>query len=524
MAGAQNLLADSLARIEKLHGAGQYVVGTGDLPTADQARLVKAGWLMPIVRGWYMSSRPEFGDGETTTWQAIWKEFIARYAHKRFGEQWHLSPEISLMEQTAAPLTSKQVIIHTRAGQNNVTPLIHGWTVVDYKLPGLAPSEEVTVQVGLRLLSIPYSLIHVSENFFHAQKASAQIALGLLADTSDLARILLDSGKPVVGGRVVGALRAVGREKDSNDLKKTLEAGGHRITETDPFETPPVVVAPATKRSPYVMRMHTMWASMREPAIQPFETPPGTPVSARQYLADLDARYVNDAYNSLSIEGYSVTPELIERVRSGQWNPHGEDKKSRDAMAAKGYSIAHDAVRESVRKILKGGNAGAVLRDSLADWNRALWTPSVQAGILKPSELAGYRNGPVYIKNAEHVPPPREAVRDCMPDFFKLLEKEQHAAARAVLGHFIFVFIHPYMDGNGRLGRFIMNAMLASGGYSWTVIPVRRRPDYLRTLNQASAHGNIGPFAKFLAGLVRAQSAPGPVRRRAKTTPPSARS
>ncbi|WP_317503891.1 Fic family protein [Idiomarina sp. HP20-50] len=37
------------------------------------------------------------------------------------------------------------------------------------------------------------------------------------------------------------------------------------------------------------------------------------------------------------------------------------------------------------------------------------------------------------------------------------------------------VYIHPYFDGNGRIGRFIMNLMLASGGYPWTVVPVERR-------------------------------------------------
>jgi hypothetical protein len=38
------------------------------------------------------------------------------------------------------------------------------------------------------------------------------------------------------------------------------------------------------------------------------------------------------------------------------------------------------------------------------------------------------------------------------------------AGVRVVLGHFIFVYIHPYMDGNGRMGRFLMNVMLAGGG------------------------------------------------------------
>jgi len=50
-----------------------------------------------------------------------------------------------------------------------------------------------------------------------------------------------------------------------------------------------------------------------------------------------------------------------------------------------------------------------------------------------------------------------------MPAFFDLLREETHPAVRVVLGHFLFVYIHPYMDGNGRIGRFLMNVMLASG-------------------------------------------------------------
>lgn len=52
--------------------------------------------------------------------------------------------------------------------------------------------------------------------------------------------------------------------------------------------------------------------------------------------------------------------------------------------------------------------------------------------------------------------------------------------------------------------------------YPWTVIPVKRREDYLKALNDASARGNIGPFAKFVAGLVRAQTASIPGRSRRK--------
>jgi Fic family protein len=67
------------------------------------------------------------------------------------------------------------------------------------------------------------------------------------------------------------------------------------------------------------------------------------------------------------------------------------------------------------------------------------------------------------------------------------------------LGHFIFVFIHPYLDGNGRIGRFLMNTMLASGGYPWTVIRLKRRDSYMSALEEASTSGRILNLARFVS-------------------------
>lgn len=61
------------------------------------------------------------------------------------------------------------------------------------------------------------------------------------------------------------------------------------------------------------------------------------------------------------------------------------------------------------------------------------------------------------------------------------------------------------MDGNGRTGRFLMNLMLAAGGYPWLVIPVERRNEYMDALESASVDQNIAPFAKFLADLLKDQ-------------------
>ena len=65
---------------------------------------------------------------------------------------------------------------------------------------------------------------------------------------------------------------------------------------------------------------------------------------------------------------------------------------------------------------------------------------------------------------------------------------------RVVLGHFMFVYIHPYMDGNGRMGRFLMNLMLASGGYPWTIVPFESRADYMAALDSANIANNRNIF------------------------------
>ena len=253
---------------------------------------------------------------------------------------------------------------------------------------------------------------------------------------------------------------------------------------------------------------------MREEVIDNFPEAPRKKTNIDAYMKHVEEIYVTDAYHSLSIEGYRVSAELIERVRSGAWDPDNEeeDRRERNALAARGYHEAFEAVTQSVRKVLDGENSGEVTDNDHSNWYRELFAPSVNVGIIEAADLAGYRNGPVYIRRSMHSPPSRDAVRDMMPLLFELLREETNPAVRIVLGHFVFVYIHPYIDGNGRMSRFLMNVMLASGGYPWTIIPVERRDDYMQSLEAASVHQNIKPFTEFLATLVKdnIEGKPGP--------------
>ena len=90
-------------------------------------------------------------------------------------------------------------------------------------------------------------------------------------------------------------------------------------------------------KAPVVGRLQALWESMRETVIKTFPRATGLPKTKVAYLRFVNEIYRHDAYHSLSIEGYSVTPALIERVRQGDWDQdhHDDDRKDRDALAAR---------------------------------------------------------------------------------------------------------------------------------------------------------------------------------------------
>lgn len=502
MATPQEKLADALGKLHALQGKGVVAIRSRDLSRTHRERLQAAGFLKQVFKGWYIASRPDEAPGDSTAWYASFWDFCAGYLAERFGNEWCLSPEQSLALQGGNRTVPAQLLVRTPKGGNKPTPLPQGTSLYDvrYALPSDA---EVVVRDGLRLFSVPAALATVSERHFRSASTDVRAAMATVKDASDVLGVLLAGGHSSIAGRLAGAFRNAGNARIADEILKTMEAAGYAVRETDPFEDRPSTSLGWRDVSPYVSRIRLMWESMRAAVLNVFPAAPG-PADPAAYLKAVDDVYVNDAYHSLSIEGYRVSPELIDRVRGGNWNPEGnpQDRENRNALAARGYYDAFQAVKISLAKVLGGENPGEVARTDHADWYRQLFGPSVTAGIIAAVDLAGYRSAPVYIRRSRHVPPPRDAVRDCMPALFELLQSEAEPSVRMVLGHFVFVYIHPYMDGNGRMGRFLMNVMAASGGYPWTIIPVDRRDDYMGALEAASVGQDIRPFAEFVGGLV----------------------
>lgn len=499
MATSGEKLAASLKVLQQVQTGN--VVRSSALSRVHRERLMQNDFLLEVVKGWYIVTRPALNDGSSTPWFASYWTFIAAYLNDRYGDDYCLSAESSLHLHTGATVVPRQLVIISKAKGAQKLNLPFETSLLIYQDSKNFPTGRKMLN-NLRIMDLPTALCRVAPSFFRQNAADAEMALRMVRDSSEILRVLLEGGSIAASGRLAGAYEFLGETQMAERIVRDMSSSGHAVRPVNPFDnTLPFLSSGVRVQSPYVARVESLWKSMRDEVMDIFPPPSGIPIDHDEYLRRVDEIYVNDAYNSLSIEGYQVTPDLIEQIRDGKWNPdlQESDRQQRDALAAKGYNLAFRAVKESIRKILDGARPSAVVAVDHRDWYSQMFAPSVQSGILKPTDLAGYRNQPVYIRGSQHVPLPQTSIVDCMEALFRLIDDEPHAGVRAVLGHFIFVFIHPYMDGNGRIGRFLMNTMLASGGYPWTVIRLKRRDTYMSALEEASARGRISTLSCFIS-------------------------
>ena len=501
----QRDLAAALHRAQA--AAPSHILRTAQLPRRHRTLLQQRGFLVEIIKGWYALTTPQARPGDSMFWHLHFWAFVSAYLQARYGQRYCLSPEHSLDLWTAGTQTPKQLIVLTSRGGAFTLTLPNGSSVLIYPNRKNLPAT-VELKQGVQVLPLALALIRATPSYFTRSATNGELALRMVR-VEELSRALLAGEVNVTAAnRMIGGLRHLGLNASADRLEADLRAVGLILKPQNPFEEPARLPVGAILPSPYAGRIEAMWSRMRPDVLAHFPAPPRSKPDGIRYLRHVNEIYTHDAYHSLSIEGYQVTPELIQRIADGAWNPteSPEDQAQVNAMAAKGYREAFKQVVTSLGDVLHGQSPGKVVDRDLQGWYRALFSPSVQANILPPSALAGYRERRVFIRGSEHVPPGTEAVPALMEALFAALAKEPSPAVRAVLGHFIFVFIHPYSDGNGRIGRFLMNIMLASGGYNWAVIRVERRREYMAALEKASVHGEIGGFAKFVAEEMKASA------------------
>ena len=164
--------------LKKLQDNGKSVIKSTELKRIQLSSLVKNGFLKQILKGWYMPSRPNEQEGDSTPWYAAMREFIAGYCSERFGDNWHVSPDLSLSLHAGSTLLPKQVTVHPPLAKNGTLSLPNGCSLFDYKVSESMPADKVMLIGSLRVLMPETALIKAPPSFYRNHSRDAQIEIG----------------------------------------------------------------------------------------------------------------------------------------------------------------------------------------------------------------------------------------------------------------------------------------------------------------------------------------------------------
>lgn len=199
---------------------------------------------------------------------------------------------------------------------------------------------------------------------------------------------------------------------------------------------------------------------------------------------------VDWTYNSNAIEGSTLTLQETKVILEDGITVGG--KSLREHLEAINHKDAIEYIEESLKEPLTQGlikNIHGIVLKGIDDKN---------AGI--------YRKVNVHISGAKHTPPEFVHVQEEMDKFenwYNTKAKDIHPVLRSAMVHTEFVGIHPFIDGNGRTARLLMNMELLKAGYPPVVIPVAERLDYYNALDAAHVDKNYEPFLKMTEDWVK---------------------
>ncbi len=194
-------------------------------------------------------------------------------------------------------------------------------------------------------------------------------------------------------------------------------------------------------------------------------------------------------YTSNAIEGNALTETETKIVLEDGITIGG--KRLIEHLEAIGHSDAYDFLYTCAQK-------KEIAEEDIKQMHRLFYyrIDEKNAGV--------YRKIQVYITGSKHPLPVPSEVPSLMQELFEHFNQmrgAKHPVEFAALAHKEFVFIHPFIDGNGRVARLLMNLVLLQQGYNIAIIPPVVRNEYIRLLEKA--HVDDNDFIEFIARMVK---------------------
>lgn len=197
---------------------------------------------------------------------------------------------------------------------------------------------------------------------------------------------------------------------------------------------------------------------------------------------------IDFTYHSTTIEGNTLSLIETKMVLEDKITIGGKELRELYEV------INHNNAFEYVKKCID--NNEQLSEEKIKDIHEILTKNIIQGGI--------YRNTDVKITGASHTPPIPNDMYNQIRFFYEDLEKNNEtmeATELAAWTHAEFVRIHPFIDGNGRTSRLIMNYQLMKAGYLPVIIKVEDRLEYYNALDLYASTGNLEPFKELVKKL-----------------------
>ena len=331
----------------------------------------------------------------------------------------------------------------------------------------------------------------------------------LVVRTPDIEAAVERNPRPVILQRLASLAAELRNEPLARQLEQQVARISHR--QNTPSRTGVggrITVPPVLKDAPrgtgstwldaQAIRLYRQEAEVRHIVGNTAGQFPKFPWSRLRANAEQNKAY--DAYHSTTMEGYRISREISDAIVRGEPLPEGpKDQKTLEAaMAVQGYTVAYEQVLERARR------NEPINADLILDLYEALFRPSVDAGITDVAALRGWRATSVGLRGWRYVPPNPKKIPDLIGGLERFASRASlDATTRALLVHLEFVTIHPFMDGNGRLGRLLMNYALLTGGLPWVTIRSDERIPFFRAIEQAQVDDAASPFIEFVWHLIR---------------------
>lgn len=202
------------------------------------------------------------------------------------------------------------------------------------------------------------------------------------------------------------------------------------------------------------------------------------------YNRTFDVAYT---HHSTAIEGNTLTLMETKVLLEDEVSVGG--KSIREIYEVVNHNRAFQYIKQCIKE-------GKPLDEGIVkDIHEMLMDNIMQGGI--------YRQVDVYISGAQHTPPSPQKAYEQIKDFFATLPAKAslHPIELAAYTHAEFVRIHPFVDGNGRTARLMMNYQLMSKGYLPVIIKKEDRLSYFECLEQYAVDKNLTPFSELIFQL-----------------------